>query len=110
MRWLSCPYLGSVVELTEERERHIERGHPSLLPCHMEELVATVADPDYVGVKPGRGELGFVRACPEFMERHSVVVVVVADQDARGGTVRYWMVTAYISRRTTTWRPIWKRS
>ena len=32
MTLLACPYLGVLVELTDERQRHILLKHPDLLP------------------------------------------------------------------------------
>jgi hypothetical protein len=34
MAYFPCPYLGSNVELTDEREHHIANHHPDLLPEH----------------------------------------------------------------------------
>ena len=43
-----CPYLNTEVECTEERERHIARRHPDLLPQHRDRIAETLADPDLV--------------------------------------------------------------
>ena len=105
MRWLPCPHLGHPVELTGEREFHIQISHPALVPGRLSEIAQTVSAPDYVGTREGREELGFVRFWPDLFGGRFVVVVVVADRDDRGVTLRYWVVTAYVARRTTTWRP-----
>jgi len=36
MTTFACPYLSSVVEFSEERERHVAAHHPDLLPEHRE--------------------------------------------------------------------------
>jgi hypothetical protein len=110
VRWIPCPYLGRPVELTGERERHIEAVHPALLPGYLARVEATVALPDYVGAREGREEIGFVRFWPDLLGGRSVVVVVVADRDDRGDTLRYWVVTAYVARQAHTWRPVWEPS
>jgi len=43
-----CPYLNSVVELTNEREKHITDRHPDLLPEHYARLADALADPDQI--------------------------------------------------------------
>ena len=41
-----CPYLRSEVELTREREKHIQERHPDLLPRYRDRIALTLADPD----------------------------------------------------------------
>jgi hypothetical protein len=48
MATFACPYLGSEVQLTEEREKHIADNHPDLLPEHRDKIAGTLADPDEV--------------------------------------------------------------
>ena len=48
MALLPCPYLGVPVELTDERERHIYRHHPDLLPVHRGRIIETVGNPDQI--------------------------------------------------------------
>ena len=47
-RRFPCPWLGGEVELTEERERHIQEQHPDFLPAHRDKLAEVLADPDTV--------------------------------------------------------------
>jgi hypothetical protein len=42
------PYLGSKVELTEERRLHIEVRHPDLLPQFRARLAEVLLDPDQI--------------------------------------------------------------
>ncbi|MBA4180294.1 MAG: hypothetical protein C0506_06870 [Anaerolinea sp.] len=108
MTWFPCPYLGRPVELTGEREHHIESAHPDLLPANPSRLEETIALPDYVGSREARTEIGFVRFWPDLLGGRWVVVVVVGDRDGLSGTLRYWIVTAYVARQTRTWRPVWE--
>jgi len=48
MTFFPCPYLGSEVELTDEREVHVAASHPDLLPEYRERIADTLADPDQV--------------------------------------------------------------
>jgi hypothetical protein len=43
-----CPYLGVLVELTDERRRHILLKHPDLLPKYIDYVAETLAEPDDV--------------------------------------------------------------
>ena len=87
--WLPCPYLGRDVELTDEREWHIQRAHPPLLPDFSELLTKTIEDPDFVGDRAGREEIGFGSFWPEFLGGRSIVAVVLRDEAPTGGDVRY---------------------
>ena len=48
MTLLPCPYLGVLVELTDERQRHILLKHPDLLPEYIDHMAETWAEPDEV--------------------------------------------------------------
>ena len=48
MARLRCPYLGTDVELTDEREGHIRAHHPDLLPEHRQCIADTLAGSDQV--------------------------------------------------------------
>jgi hypothetical protein len=57
-----CPYLGQLVELTDERAAHIREEHPALLPGHPVWIAAALADPAEVRRRSWRGDqLVFVR-------------------------------------------------
>jgi hypothetical protein len=43
MTLLPCPYLGVLVELTDERQRHILLKHPDLLPEYIDYVAETLA-------------------------------------------------------------------
>jgi hypothetical protein len=110
VRWLNCPYLGSSVELTGEREAHIAEQHPEILPGRLDLLDQTLFDPDYVCSRPNRRELGFIRYMPSFLGGRYVVAVVVSDVARDGDRLRFWLVTAYVARRPSMWSIQWQRS
>lgn len=92
----NCPVLGSDVELTDERARHIAERHPDLLPAHLAELGAAVREPnDVLPAFVGDKRL-FVRWADTIKGGRYVVAVVVSE-----GT-RHWIVTAYLTRRPPT--------
>ena len=45
MEFFRCPYLGGLVELNEERERHVRENHSELLPDLYGHIAATLAEP-----------------------------------------------------------------
>lgn len=101
-----CPHLGVPVELTAERQLHIAAVHPSLLPEHIDRVIETLREPDFVGSRAGRGERGFCRYWQDVEGGRSIVVVVVGSPHSGTGAMRYWVVTAYIARSTRTWVPL----
>lgn len=77
-----CPYLGAEVELTSERERHIQARHPDLLPEHRDRLRRVLSSPDVV--RRSR-RLPNARLFARWFEdlrggKHAVVVVVTDDK------------------------------
>ena len=99
----ACPYLRGEVELTEERERHIQDRHPDLLPKYRDRMAQTLADPDQV-----RRSARSSNACwfDDIMGGKHVVVVAVSEVAAR----RHWVITAYLVRALGEGDLEWKRS
>ncbi len=58
MRHLECPYLARRVDLTDERELHIEQSHRPLFPDYADLVVQTVLDPDFVCDRLGTAGVG----------------------------------------------------
>ena len=108
MAILSCPYLGGNVELSEERERHIQNRHPDLLPDHRDRIVATVADPDQVrrSSRVGNAVL-LTKWFPDLRGGRHVVAVVVDDP---GQGSRPWIITAYLARKLAEGEVEWRKS
>src|SRR5687768_4498858 len=97
MVWFSCPYLGALVELTDERAQHISETHPELLPDHLAALEVTLANPDQIRTSSRlAGARLFARWFDVIRDGKYVVAVVVADPPPSG---RAWVVTAYLARR-----------
>jgi hypothetical protein len=108
MATFACPYLGSEVELTEEREKHIAENHPDLLPEHRDKIVGTLAEPDEVR-RSARfaGARLFSKWYGGLRGGKFVVVVVVAEG---WPTSRNWIVTAYLARKLAGGNVEWKET
>jgi len=108
MRIFPCPYLKGEVELTYERELHIARTHPDLLPEYLAEIGQTLADPDQVrrSTRMSTARL-FYRWCENVRQGKYVVVVVVSETML---TERHWIITAYITRRVANGEVEWLRN
>lgn len=109
MAYFLCPYLGSSVELTDEREHHITIRHPELLPKHRQFIIDTIAYPDEIrNSSRFNNALLFSRWFESLRGGKYVVVVVVSDQIP---LVRHWIITAYITSRLSREGEIeWKRN
>ena len=93
---IPCPYLGGMVELTDEREQHIAETHPDLLPEHREPLIRALADPDRIALSSRSASTRlFGRWFPDIRQGKYVVVVVATDRDLG----RHWILTAYLTRK-----------
>jgi hypothetical protein len=96
-----CPLLGGEVELSSERERHIQERHPELRVILWQRLRETLQAPDTVRPSTRRPQaLEFVRWYPAFPHRKWVVVVVISDR--QGKETRHWIVTSYVTSKDRT--------
>ena len=103
----TCPYLGSDVELNEEREIHIAERHPDLLPAYRERIGDVLVDPDEVRSSERLGSSRiFSRYFDDVLMGKHIVVVVVSET----APDRHWIVTAYIARELSGGIPEWKGS
>ncbi|HOE10863.1 MAG TPA: PBECR2 nuclease fold domain-containing protein [bacterium] len=108
MPFLSCPYLGSQVALTDERMKHIVERHPDMLPRCYELIAGTLEDPDRV-----RRSLRCSDAClfarwfDSLPGGKYVVVVVITEKAER---TRHWIVTAYRTQNLTAGETEWTRN
>jgi len=103
-----CSWLGSEVELTNERELHIADRHPDLLPRHRIKIAEVLADPDSVRLSVrARSILLFSRWYTDVgLGRHIVVVVV----DESHAAERSWILMAYTALRIGSGEVLWRRS
>jgi hypothetical protein len=108
MALLACPYLGVEVELSEEREGHIGRQHPDLLPEHRNRIVEVIGDPDSVRRSRcvGNARL-FAKWFDDLRGGKYVIAVVVGDS---GQENRPWIITAYLARKLKEGEIEWERS
>jgi hypothetical protein len=102
-----CPYLRGEIELTDERERHIGRGHPELVPVLRDCLSRTLGDPDEVRMDADYHHTRlFVRWFGDLLGGKMVVVAVVSSPAPRP---RHWIVTTFAARRPPQGDLEWKR-
>jgi len=108
MALFSCPYLGGQVELTDERERHIAKQHPDLLPEHGQKIADTLAKPDKVRRSTRIANAWLLSRWFDTLRGGKHVVVAVVSQYS--SPRRYWIITAYVARRLTGGELVWKRN
>lgn len=108
MKIYPCPYLGSEVELSEERESHIAIHHPDLMPRHKDQVKDTLADPDNIRrSKRFPNARLFAKWYDDLIRGKYVVVVVVSESQPRE---RNWIVTAYVTNRIPEGDAEWNRN
>jgi hypothetical protein len=111
-----CPYLGTTVELTNERERHIRRRHPPFWLAYSSRIASVIADPDMVLSAPFEGdEIVFVRWDEELDGGPYALVVVLTDREYRtavrpeSARLRFWIVTVYPAEVISDWNIEWEK-
>ena len=109
MAYFPCAYLDDEVELTEEREYHITKRHPDLLPDHRQCIADTLADPDQVRRSSRVSNTRLFSRWFDLLRGGKYVVVVVASDSPPSS--RNWIITAYIARKLATGGDIeWERT
>ena len=104
METFQCPYLGGLVELTDEREQHIASRHTILLPGRMDYIAHALYDPDVVILKINTdNNLVFGRWFLE-LDKYTLVAVI------RDVNRRCWIVTAHVARRLPKGETLWRRN
>ena len=109
MTYFQCPYLNSDVELTDERDEHIAKRHPDLLPNYRQSIAETLASPDQVRRSSRFADARlFSRWFKNVRDGKYVVVIVVSDAEP---SERHWIITAYIARKLAKGREVeWERN
>ena len=103
METFHCPYLGGIVELTDERERHIRAEHPELPLDASIYIAGALACPDLIMRKfRDDGTVHFYRWYYDLNKYMVAVVVVNSDP-------RVWIVTAHFSNRVRRGETLWQR-
>lgn len=106
-RLFDCPYLGTTVELSGEREAHIIASHPGTLPDYLEQLANTLKKPDLIrGSDRDPTALLFSRWFESIRTGRYMAVVTVSDV----ASSRHWVITAYTARKLTGGNPLWQKS
>ena len=97
-----CPYLGDIVEVTDERYVHVLRRHSDFVPAHWQRVEETLLDPDQVRASvTSAGAVVFFRWYAD-VDKYVVVVVNIESE------IRHWLMTAYF-RRYIDGELLWER-
>jgi len=99
--------LNAQVELTNEREQHIAKRHPDLLPEHRQCIADVLADPDQVRRSPRFANARLFSRWFGSLRGGKHVVVVVVSEPVNG--YHHWIITAYIARKLAGGENEWKR-
>lgn len=107
MTYFQCPYLSHVVELTDERKKHIAENHPDLLPEYGDRIELVLNDPDQVRVSERfKGAHVFSKWFDNIRGGKYIVVVVISGD---WPVNRHWIVTAYMTRRLSGGKIEWQK-
>jgi hypothetical protein len=80
MTSFQCPYLSSVVTLTDERRKHIAENHPDLFPEYEDQIPAVLSNPDQIGISERfRSAHLFSKWFDNIREGKYIVVVISED-------------------------------
>lgn len=102
MEAFHCPYLGGLVELNGERERHIAEKHSQLLPNRPDYIATTLADLDIILRKnPDDDTILFYRW---FYDLDKYVMAAMVNHPGWG-----WIITDFVTRRLQRGETIWQR-
>ena len=105
MAFFSCPYLGRLVELNEEREQHIRVRHPELLPERPHLIASTLAAPDRILRRETASGVS-LPFCRWYNDLSKYVIVVVVSDSVSSN----WIVTAYVANRLPKGETVWQQN
>jgi len=107
MIYYQCPYLSNIVELSDERRKHIQKNHPDLLPKYEDRIQAILSNPDQVRVSErSKNAHLFSKWFDNIQGGKYIVVVVVSDA---WPVNRHWIVTSYMTGRLSGGEIEWKK-
>jgi hypothetical protein len=107
MTYFQCPYLSNIVDLTDERKKHITQNHPDLLPQYEDRIAVVLNDPDQVRVSERFKNAHLFSKWFDNIRGGKYIVVVVISE---GWPVnRHWIVTAYITGRLSGGKTEWQK-
>ncbi len=99
-----CPYFGgSIVEITDERYRHVLSRQDNFAPAYWERAGETIRDPDQAIMR--EQDKGAVMLYHWYDDIDKNVVAVVRT-DANGC---HWLVTAYMTRNVARGELLWRK-
>jgi hypothetical protein len=107
MNYYACSYLSNVVELSDQRKKHITENHPDLLPQYEDRIPVVLNDPDQVRISARfKNAHIFSKWFDNILGgKHIVVVIISEDRPVN----RNWIVTAYMTRRLSGGKIEWKK-
>ena len=103
MESFQCPFLGGAVELSDDRDRHIQADHSGLPPDVFDYIAGTLASPDLIRRKFSSDNT--IRFYRWYYDLDKYMVVIVVDDSPP----RYWVVTAFVSHRVQRGETLWQR-
>jgi len=107
MTYFQCPYLSKVVELPDERKKHIAENHPDLFPEYEDRIPVVLSNPDQVRVSERFKNAHLFGKWFDNIRGGKYIVVVVISED--WPINRHWIVTAYITRRLSGGTIEWQK-
>jgi hypothetical protein len=107
MNYFQCPYLSKVVELSDERKKHIGENHPDLLPEYEDRIPLVLRDPDQVRTSDRFKNARLFSKWFDNIRGGKYIIVVVISED--WPVNRHWIVTAYMTRRLSGGTVAWQK-
>jgi hypothetical protein len=107
MTSFQCPYLSNVVELTDERKKHIAENHPDLFPQYEDRIPEVLSDPDQVRISERFKKAQLFSKWFDNILGGKYIVLVVISEDWPVG--RHWIITAYMTRRLSGGQIEWQK-
>ena len=95
MELFDCPYLGAVVELTDEREAHIHEQHDELLPGLYRFLRETLEFPHVIQRSARSSDIRLFSRWHTNLLNGKYVIIIVGTQ--AHPTTRHYIITAFPS-------------
>ena len=95
------------MNLTDERKKHIADNHPDLLPRYEEQIREALNNPDQIRISERfKNAHLFSKWFDNILGGKYIVAVVVSEEWPED---RHWIITAYITRRLSGGKSVWKK-
>ena len=100
-----CPYFGGgIVEITDERYRHVLRNHDDFALAYWERAGETIQDPDLVIRREQDDGAVMLYRWYDDIDKN-VIVAIRTDPDGR-----HWLATAYMTRSISRGELLWVKN